>query len=148
VLGYPTTDVSTTIDGVGRFNHFQFGSVFWLATTGAHEVHGAIRTEWSQIGWERSVVGYPTTDETVTPDRIGRFNHFQFGSVYWSPSTGAHEVHGGIRSVWASLGWELGRLGYPTSDEYAPSGNLRRSDFQHGSITWNLANGQAVVTYR
>jgi uncharacterized protein with LGFP repeats len=50
--------------------------------------------------------------------------------------------------VWASLGWELGRLGYPISDEYTSSPGFRRSDFQHGSITWNLATGRASVTYR
>src|SRR6201999_1138426 len=96
LLGYPLTDETGTPDGVGRYNHFQRGSIYWTPATGAHEVHGSIRDEWSSIGWERSVVGYPATDETGTPDGIGRFNHFGTGSIYWTPSTGAHEVHGAI----------------------------------------------------
>jgi uncharacterized protein with LGFP repeats len=100
------------------------------------------------VGWERSFLLYPATDETGTPDGVGRFNHFQGGSIYWTPQTGPHEVHGGIRAVWSSMGWETGRLGYPTSDEYTSSPGFRRSDFQHGSITWNLATGQWTVTYR
>lgn len=69
---------------------------------------------------------------------------FEKGSVYWSPSTGAHEVHGAIRDKYKELGWERG-FGYPTSDEYdVPEG--KRSDFQHGSITWNRATGEVTVT--
>jgi uncharacterized protein with LGFP repeats len=46
----------------------------------------------------------PLTDESPTPDGIGRFNHFQGGSIYWTPGIGAHEVHGAIRDKWASMG--------------------------------------------
>ena len=54
------------------------------------------------LGWERSFLGYPLTDETATPDGVGRYNHFQGGSIYWTPATGAHEVHGAIRGQWAT----------------------------------------------
>src|SRR5262249_28411227 len=110
---------------------------------GAHEVHGDIRAKWSSMGWETSVLGYPTTDETSTPDGIGRYNHFQGGSIYWTPSLGAHEVQGLIHDFWANQGWEQGALGYPTSDEYSvPQG--RRSDFQHGTVTYNTSTGQVT----
>ena len=141
-LGYPLTDESTTPDGIGRYNHFQGGSVYWTPGTGAHEVHGAIRGKWSSLGWERSFLGYPLTDETTTPDGVGRYNHFQGGSVYWTPGTGAHEVHGAIRGRWSSLGWERSFLGYPTSDELATEdGTGRYSEFQHGSIYWSPGTG-------
>src|SRR5664279_231839 len=132
-----------TPDGVGRFNHFAGGSAYWTPATGAHEVHGAIRAEWAAIGWERSAIGYPLTDELGTPDGVGRFNHFADGSVFWTPATGAHEVHGAIRSVWAARGWETGGLGYPTSDEYSVPGG-RRSNFAHGSLTWSASTGQVT----
>jgi len=143
-LGYPTTDETPTPDRVGRYNHFQAGSVYWSPATGAYEVRGAIRERWSGLGWERSPLGYPTTDERVTPDGRGRYNHFQVGSVYWSPATGAHDVRGAIRSTWAQNGWEAGPLGYPVSGEYAVPGG-RRSDFQRGSIVWDAATGVARV---
>jgi hypothetical protein len=146
ILGYPVTDETGTPDGVGRFNHFQRGSIYWTPATGAHEVHGSIRDEWSSLGWERSVVGYPVTDETGTPDGIGRYNHFGVGSIYWTPATGAHEVHGAIRDKWASMGWERSYLGYPTSDEtsleFLPFiGPARVSYFQNGNITWTSGSG-------
>ncbi|MDQ1634669.1 MAG: hypothetical protein QOJ32_1478 [Frankiaceae bacterium] len=145
VLGFPTTDESRTPDGIGRYNHFSTsGSIYWSAATGAHEVHGLIRAKWASLGWERSILGYPTTDETVTPDRVGRFNHFsKSGSIYWNSATGAHEVHGLIRTRWAGLGWERGLLGYPISDEFAANGD-RQSSFQRGFLRWNAGPLRAV----
>ena len=86
-----------------------------------HEVHGAILAKYRELGAESSILGYPTTDETGCPDGVGRFNHCQAGSIYWTPSTGAHEVHGLIRDFWAAHGWERNpALGYPISDELIP----------------------------
>src|SRR5262245_36512941 len=145
-LGYPFTDESVTPDGVGRYNHFQGGSIYWTPATGAHEVHGAIRALWSSLGWEQSFLGYPLTDESLPPDLGGRYNHFDGGSIYWSPATGAHEVHGAIRALWSSLGWELSPLGYPTSDETDTAHHLGRvSAFQHGSIFWDAGRGAYEV---
>ena len=110
-----------------------------------HEVQGVILDKWASMGRERSFLGYPTTDETPTPDGVGRFNHFQGGSIYWIGDTGAHEVHGVILDKWASMGWERSFLGYPTTDEIEDSDGQRRvSNFQHGSITWSAATGAIV----
>ncbi|MCW2693143.1 MAG: SpoIID/LytB domain [Mycobacterium sp.] len=145
-LGYPVTDESGTPDGVGRFNHFsQGGSVYWTPSTGAHGVYGAIRAEWAATGWETGPMGYPTTDETGTPDRIGRFNHFtKAGSIYWTPTTGAHVIYGAIRATWAASGWETGPSGYPISDEYGVPGG-RANDMQHGRLTFSFATRQVTA---
>ncbi|SEN07869.1 LGFP repeat-containing protein [Stigmatella aurantiaca] len=145
-LGYPITDEMKTPDGVGRYNHFQKGSIYWTPETGAWEVHGFIRQKWEALDWERSELGYPTTGEMKTPDGVGRYNHFKkgavLGSIYWTPATGAHEVHGQIRARWEALGWERSALGYPVSDEentsFAP-GKVGR--FQGGHIYWSSATG-------
>lgn len=143
-LGNPQTDELSTACGGGRFNHFDGGSIYWTPATGAHAVHGAIRSKWASLGWECSFLGFPLTDESTTPDGIGRYNHFQGGSIYWTPATGAHEVHGAIRNKWASLGWERSALGYPTSDELA-LGSGRISYFQHGYIYWFSWLGAIVI---
>ena len=147
-LGYPTTDEMVMSDGVGCFNHFQHGSIYWTPGIGAHEVRGEIREKWASLGWERSLLGYPTTDEMVTSDGVGRFNHFQHSSIYWHPETGAHEVHGDIRDKWASLGWERSRLGYPVSDEYSvevAGRRYRENRFQGGKILWSAEKGAKVL---
>lgn len=122
-LGYPTTGEKKGCDtqSEGFFNHFEGGSLYWHPSTGAHEVHGAIRQKYLELGAEGSFLGYPTTDELRCPDRRGRFNHFQAGSIYWTKETWAHEVHGLIRNYWAQNGWERNpALGYPLTDELVP----------------------------
>lgn len=196
ILGYPEITTRTAPDGVGRYNHFQGGSIYWHPSTGAYETHGSIRAKWANLGWERSFMGYPvtdelvvnnagarvshfqnasvyyspdtgtyeihgsirkkwqdldqvglwlglpTTDETPTPDGVGRYNHFQNGSIYWHPNTGAHEVHGSIRARWSELGWERSYLGYPITDESpSNSGNRRYNLFQGGCVHWSPDSG-------
>src|SRR5674536_192705 len=146
LLGFPLTDETATPDGTGRFNHFTGGSIYWTPATGAHEVHGAIREKWAALGWELGVAGYPLTDETATPDGTGRFNHFTGGSIYWTPATGAHEVHGAIRDKWAALGWERGVAGYPLTDETTtPDGAGRFNHFTGGPIYRTPATGAHEV---
>jgi GH25 family lysozyme M1 (1,4-beta-N-acetylmuramidase) len=147
-LGFPTTDETSTPDGVGRYNHFsKNASIYWTPKTGAWSVQGSIRDRWAALGWEGGPMGYPTTDETSTPDGVGRYNHFsKNASIYWTPSTGAWSVQGSIRDRWAALGWEHSGLGYPTSDEFGDPGG-RRNNFQHGYITWYSASSTTQVTY-
>jgi hypothetical protein len=148
VCGFPITDELPTPNGIGRFNHFENCSIYWTPATGAHEVHGAIRDHWASLGWERSLCGFPITDELPTPDRIGRFNHFENCSIYWTPATGAHEVHGAIRDHWASMGWERSWLGYPISDELSTEdGGGRISQFQNGYIIWYPDNRYGTATW-
>jgi hypothetical protein len=135
----PSTDELPTPDGVGRFNHFadNTASIYWTPDTGANAIYGAIRVKWANMGWERSVLGYPTTDELPTPDGVGRFNHFSnAGSIYWTPQTGANAVYGAIRQRWEALGWETSYLGYPTTDEMDFAGGGRANEFQNGGIYW------------
>src|SRR5215212_9288685 len=141
-----------TPDRRGRCRDFEHGSIYWSQQTKAHEVHGDIRVKWARLGGERGFLGFPVTDETGTPNGRGRFNHFEHGSIYWTPATGAHEVHGAIRDKWASLGWELGPLGYPITDETpTPDGVGRYNHFQRGSIYWTPPTGapevQAAIRY-
>jgi hypothetical protein len=138
LIGAPITNELGTPDRRGRYNVFERGSIYWTPETGAFEVHGAIRDQWKELGWEAGVLGYPISDERGTPDHRGRYNVFEKGSIYFTPDTGAHEVLGRIRDEYEARGWEAGPLGYPTSGEYAvPEG--RKADFEHGSITWRTA---------
>jgi len=98
---------------------------------------GSIRDKWAAFGWEGGLLGYPQTNESNTFDGVGKFNHFQGGSIYWHPSSGAHVVYGAIREKWVALGREAGALGFPTSDEQDLQGATGRvSLFQRGRIEW------------
>jgi uncharacterized protein with LGFP repeats len=72
---------------------------------------------------------------------------FQGGRIYSSPRTGAREVHGAILRRYLQEGGPVSALGLPTSNEYGVRDG-RRSDFQHGSITYNTRTGALTVTRR
>jgi uncharacterized protein with LGFP repeats len=142
------SEEQTTADRKGRFRDYEYGTIIWSPETGAHEVHGAIRLKWASLNGESGILGYPLSDELGTPDGRGRYNHFQGGSIYWTPETDAHEVHGAIRQKWGQMGWEHSFLGYPVSDEMTPpSGSGRLSRFQRGAIHWTPERGVEVREY-
>ena len=86
---------------------------------GAWSVNGFIRDGYRQRGGPGGALGFPGTDEGPTFDGVGRFNHFQNGSIYWTPELGAHDIGSAIRATWAALGWERAELGYPITDQLA-----------------------------
>ncbi len=146
VLGTPVGGEYAVPGGVAQ--NYTRGRMYYSAATGAHEVHGLILSDYLALGGPAGALRLPITDETRTPDLVGRYNHFSAGgSVYWTPATSAHAVYGAIRFRWSQLGWERSALGYPLTNEYAVTGG-RRNDFQHGSITWLATTGAVTVTYR
>ncbi|TKJ28116.1 hypothetical protein [Blastococcus sp. CCUG 61487] len=146
-LNYPFSDELAMPDRFGRFTVFGGGSIYWTPWTGAHAVWGAILGRWGSLGWEAGQLGYPTTDELVTPDRVGRVQVFQRGLVYWTPWTGAHAVWGAIQQRYAALGWERSAIAYPTTSEFAtPDGRGRYNTFSRGgAIYWTTSTGAHAV---
>lgn len=136
-FGNPTTPESAAAQG-GKFQVFERGcSIYWSVGTDAHDICGLIRDKYAQLGWEKSPLGFPLSDETPAgQDGAGRYNMFPGGVIYWSQDTGAHAVWGSIAGVWQGNGAEKGHYGYPTSDEYDIDGG-KAQDFQGGSITWH-----------
>jgi len=90
---------NSTPDGIGRYRHYEHGSIYWTPRAGAFEIHGYIRGKWQELGWERSFLGYPISDELATPDGAGRYNLFQHGLIYWTPQAGAKAVPKAIQDV-------------------------------------------------
>jgi hypothetical protein len=64
-------------------------SIYWSPTTGAHVVSGDIRTYWLKLGAQRSLLGYPVADETISPDERGRVSRFEHGEILWYADKGA-----------------------------------------------------------
>src|SRR5215469_160740 len=97
------------------------------------------------------LLGSPTGD--VQPiNAPGAFEpfaqRFQFGTVYFSLATGAHETNGEINAHYDALGGpgagQIGliNLGLPVTDEKKALDKVGRvSDFEHGSIYWHPRTG-------
>jgi uncharacterized protein with LGFP repeats/GH25 family lysozyme M1 (1,4-beta-N-acetylmuramidase) len=145
-LGYPTGKETCGLVGGGCYQSFKGGSIHWSPGTGAFPTWGGIRSTWAGLGYERGKLGYPTGKETCGLVNGGCYQSFKGGSIHWSPTTGAVATTGAIRTTWASLGYERGKLGYPTSNESCSSATGPCSQrFQRGTITWTAARGTAVL---
>jgi hypothetical protein len=115
--------------------------VHYEAGAPAHRVFGSICAKWVRLGGDRGF-GAPLSNEL--PSALGRVSHFAGGSIYWSPGTHAHEVHGAIARKYAQAGGDASCLGLPVHDEEA-SGGARVSRFQHGVILWQRGGPGAQI---
>lgn len=146
-LGYPTTNEKCGFKNGGCNTHFEGGSIYYTSATGAHDVQGAIRSRWIETNWQDGPLGYPTSNHKCGFKSSGCNTHFQGGSIYHAPATGAHDVQGAIRSRWSSGGWQDGPLGYPTSNHKCGfrDGGCN-THFQGGSIYHTAATGARAVS--
>ncbi len=143
-LGYPLGGEvpvagSTPADGElnGWVQLFQGGRIYRTPLVeGAHaaSINGAILDRWLDLGGPDSDLGFPLADEARTADGVGRFSVFQYGSIYWHPSHGAHSVEGGVGAIWMAHDAEAGEYGYPISDVYLDSMADLRQDFSKKSL--------------
>jgi hypothetical protein len=79
--------------------------------------------------------------------RGGHRKRFQNADISYSPSTGAHEVHGDIRRKYGVRDGPDGALALPVTDETAaPDGTGRYNHFSgNGSIYWHPRTGPMTV---
>ena len=137
----------------GKCQDYFRGVICWSPTTGAHAVIGEINRRYRAAGGAAGVLGFPTSDEKVSPDGVGKYSNFSGSggsSIYWSPTAGAHDVRGAIRAKWKALGAETGPLGYPITDEKrTPDGVGTYNDFSGAggaSVYWSKKTGAHSVT--
>ena len=131
-------------DARGKAQDFRGGTAFWSPTTGAHALYGAILAKYNALGGAAGWLGFPTTGETRTPDGVGRFVHFENGSIYWTPQTGAYAIPGDMFKAWGNNGYETGDLKYPVS-EANKVGNGYVQKFQGGYLTRNPDGKHFIV---
>jgi uncharacterized protein with LGFP repeats len=121
-------------DTAARFNYPPGAEELAAALEG-----GAIYQRWQAMGGMNSVLGAPTSPEG-TAAGSARYATFAKGAMYWSPETGAEPVTGAIYDAWASLGYERGALGLPTSAEIQEPQWVKQN-FQHGTLNFNRLDG-------
>lgn len=144
-LGGPTGDTQCGLKDSGCVSRFKKGLIY-SSGAGTHAVAGKIGQTYASLKWERSFLGYPTGEEFCGLRNGGCGQHFQGGSIYWSPETGAKALRGLIRGKYKTLGWETSRLGYPTSNEICGlrnGGCVQR--FQGGNIYYQPKAGTHTV---
>lgn len=132
-LGMPITDEYEVDDKVGRQQDFEGGKIVWSKTNDAHAVYGMILKNFEDGHVQRW--GYPTGEENDTQDGSGRYQNFEFSTIYYR--WGAPEAYGvkdEFLDIYKRLGFEVGRLGFPISDEKEIKSGVYHQAFEGGSI--------------
>ena len=84
-LGYPISDELTTPDGIGRYNVFEGGMIYWTPAVGAHAVRGGILASWAAQGYQASGYGYPVEDMFINDQGVQQ-QRFEGGVLYADPN--------------------------------------------------------------
>jgi hypothetical protein len=94
-----------------------------------------IAKKYAELGGSAGFLGRVVAPEKANTDRRGRVARYQNGNIYWTATTGAHEVHGRILAEFADQAGVNGPLKYPTSDTRR-SGDRKSeySNFENGRI--------------
>ncbi|HSS25069.1 MAG TPA: LGFP repeat-containing protein [Mycobacterium sp.] len=103
---------------------------------------GAIYEHWQAMGGMNSVLGAPTSPEDNAAGDA-RYATFAKGAMYWSPEIGAEPITGAIYDAWASLSYERGPLGLPTSAEIQEPLWITQN-FQHGTLNYERLTGHVT----
>src|SRR4029078_3635783 len=100
---------------------------------------GAILAKWEKMGGDNSPLGAPRSLEAAG-EGSARYATFDKGAGYWTPDSGAEPLTGAIYEAWASLGYERGALGLPTSGEIQEPQWIVQN-FQHGTLNFDREKG-------
>ncbi|OZD06518.1 hypothetical protein CH275_09880 [Rhodococcus sp. 06-235-1A] len=146
-LSFPNSPEYTNPDGYGKRTQFLNGPIYWSAATGAHPVVNSFLNRWGVHRYEAGFLRYPTTDEIVHSNGVGRHQEFQGGAIYVAFQNAVGSAIGGvIRDKWNSAGGYAGPLGYPSSDELPVNkNNGRYNNFVNGTITWSQPTGARLL---
>jgi hypothetical protein len=121
-LGFPRTSEMAGAHGVGRYNHFANGSIYWFPLLGAYVVSGALKEKWVELGAEGGPLGCPTAD-VENLGVHGVLQHFQHGVIYYLAARGAHYMYGPLLQKWNdNSGVRSASYGYPIEDPYTLNG--------------------------
>ncbi len=96
IPGYvPREDTLYLPDGQGRCNFFPGPrAIYYHPSIGPRLIYGAILDRWAVLQYERSRLGYPTSDEMDYPGVPGkRVSYFQHGWIEHTAATGAKEYY-------------------------------------------------------
>ncbi|MFN8019672.1 MAG: twin-arginine translocation signal domain-containing protein [Acidimicrobiales bacterium] len=134
-LGPPIAEEKANADKRGRVRRYQHGNIYWTPTTGAHEVHGPILTEFGKQAGVNGILKYPTSDTRTSSDKKSRYSNFEHGRIYDRGSAGVFTVPAPYFAKHEALGGVHGTLGYPIAAVRTSSDKASRyQNYEKGRI--------------
>ncbi len=121
------------------------------ASVQRYEVRGGIKTYYDANG-AAARFGEPIQNERLSVDGGYLQNFSNRWAIYWTPQFGSHSIRWGtaIGGVYEQNQWELGMLGYPTSDEYvyrdgAMQHFWKKGTGKHYTVAWTPYTGAFIM---
>lgn len=119
----------------------------------AYAIWGSIYSQWDGMktrdenGRDYHTLGAARSDECDCDNgqgHKGRWNEFEWGNIYWSPSIGVKVVRGAIRDHYHGNGpWGAG---FPTMDEAACGDGIGKwQTFERGVAYWKPGNSAYIL---
>ena len=140
-LGMPVEEVQYFAGGASQ--KFTNGKIYWSNKTDAHAVYGAILVKFEDGGVPK--YGFPLKAEGDAQDMKGRYQNFEFATIYYKWGTDhSYAVSNQILRVYKLMGFEVGRLGFPTSDE-VETANGKRQEFERGAIEVDFKQDKTII---
>jgi hypothetical protein len=144
-MGWPVGNAtSVTANGItGKVQVFQNGTIYWSAATGARLVRGTTLAKYISTNGPAGALGWPVGNSTGATAKgvTGKFQAFQKGTIYWTPTSHATAVSGSIYLYYLKNYQYRGALGWPTAARKCVTGGTCSQTFQTGTVLWSRTAG-------
>lgn len=127
--------VKTSANGGGTYQRFTKGTIY-TSPAGTFGTSGSIASKFDALGGPKGALGWPRKGATVRSGvNGGTAQAFQKGTIYVS-TAGTAAVVAPVYAKFASTGYELGTLGWPTGDavKSKAAGGATSQTFQRGRV--------------
>jgi uncharacterized protein with LGFP repeats len=122
--------------------HFDDIFIDWFGSISSSEGGDAIiaiDNRYTALGGSSGLLGTATSD-AVKKNGNGYWMNYQNGAIIWSRDSGAWESMGPIRTYWGTLGYQVGKMGFPTG-AVLTSGGTTWQHYQNGVIVGSSGTG-------
>jgi uncharacterized protein with LGFP repeats len=134
----------------GAWSEPRANGTMYHSSLGDYWTGGGIGEHYARLGGAMSSLGLPVGNQFPLGDRSsGWQQRFQYGTIWWSPATGAHSLNLTTSAGFEAAGGPTGSvLGYPITDSTTDLGGGAWSHgFQVGALystssgTWSVPGG-------
>ena len=131
-----------TGDGCSAHGNRNFYALFtdWFGSTKGVSALPQLKTRYEAMGSDLGALGRIAGYGYCLPGESACWQEFDKGYIIWSPTTGAWESKGGIRTRWSQIGYQSGVLGFPIGPENWEDNGWWQS-YQNGVIVGKTATG-------
>ncbi|WP_210509010.1 LGFP repeat-containing protein [Naasia sp. SYSU D00057] len=144
-LGYPAGDQECDAESGACYQPFEHGFVVGTPGTGLFATSDAFWDEWAAWGFDLGDLGLPLGNTNCGLKAGGCYQRYQGGWMFSSTPGGFRVLWDEIRTAWGAVGFENGKLGYPTGDYVcAEDGFSCTQQFEGGQVV-DSATGTFAV---